>query len=65
MQTYWMETIVSPNGVLTVRGVPFRAGEKVQVIIVGHPRTAEKKRYFLREKPVRYDAPYPHVVTVR
>jgi len=32
MQTYWIETIISPNRVLTIRGVPFRAGEKVEVI---------------------------------
>ena len=62
MQTYWMETIISPNRVLTVRGVPFRAGEKVQVIIISPPRKWERKeRYPLRGKPIRYIAPFDSV----
>jgi hypothetical protein len=61
MQTYWMETVVPPNRELTVRGVPFRAGEKVQVIIIAHPRKWEKERYPLRAKPIRYVAPFDSV----
>ncbi len=62
MQTYWMETIISSNRVLTVRGVPFRAGEKVQVIIISPPRKREKKEpYPLRGKPIRYLAPFDGV----
>jgi hypothetical protein len=62
MQTYWMETVISPDRVLTVRGVPFRAGEKVQVIIISHTRESEKKgRYPLRGKAIRYAAPFDTV----
>ena len=62
MQTYWIETIVSPNRVLTLRGVPFRAGEKVEVIILSPPRKSERKeRYPLRGKPIRYLATFDSV----
>jgi len=61
MQTYWIETIISPNRVLTVRGVPFRAGEK-EVIILSPPRKRERKeRYPLRGKPIRCIAPFDSV----
>ena len=62
METYRIETIVSQNRVLTIRGVPFRAGEKVEVIILTHAKTREKtERYPLRGKPIRYTAPFDSV----
>jgi len=62
MQTYRIETVISPNRILTVRGVPFRAGEKVEVIILSHSRQEEpKERYPLRGKPIRYIAPFDSV----
>ena len=62
MQTYWMETVISQNRVLTIRGVPFRAGEKVEVIILSRPPVREgAERYPLRGQPVRYLAPFDGV----
>jgi len=62
MQTYRIETIISPNRVLTIPGVPFRAGEKVEIIIISQPRKREGlKRYPLRGKPIRYLAPFDSV----
>lgn len=62
MQTYRIETIISPNRVLTVRGIPFRAGEKVEVIILSPRRKWERKElYPLRGKPIRYIAPFDSV----
>ncbi|MCX7841172.1 MAG: hypothetical protein N2559_17175 [Anaerolineae bacterium] len=62
MQIYRIETIVSPDRVLTLRGVPFRAGEKVEIIVLSPPRKREKtKRYSLRGKPIRYLAPFDSV----
>jgi len=59
MQTYWMETIISQNRVLTIRGVPFRAGEKVEVIILSRPPLREgAERYPLRGQSVLYLAPF-------
>ena len=62
MQPYWIETVVSPNRVLTLRGVPFRAGEKVEVIILSRShKRANAKRYPLRGKRIRYTAPFDSV----
>ncbi|MBM3136425.1 MAG: hypothetical protein FJZ89_14325 [Chloroflexi bacterium] len=61
MQTYRIETIISPDRVLTIPGVPFRAGEKVEVIIISYPRRRRVKRYPLRGKPIRYLAPFDSV----
>ena len=62
MVTYRVETIVAPGGTITLKGVPFRAGEKVEVIILSRkPRRAEASRYPLRGKPVRYQAPFESV----
>lgn len=62
MQTYRIETIVSANRVLTIRGVPFSPGEKVEVIILSHPRRWEKgERYPLHGKPIRYIRPFDSV----
>jgi len=48
--------------ILTLRGVPFRAGERVQVIILSHcPEREGAKRYPLRGQPVRYTAPFDSV----
>ncbi len=62
MQPYWVETIISPNRVLTLRGVPFRAGEKVEVIVISHSQKRVKaKRYPLRGKRFRYINPFDSV----
>ena len=62
MQTYRIETTISQNRVLTIRGVPFRAGEKVEVIIFSYPRKRERAElYPLRGKPIRYLAPFDSV----
>lgn len=62
MQTYRVETIVSPNRMLTIRGVPFSPGEEVEVIILNHPRQVIKRqRYSLRGKPIQYTRPFDSV----
>ncbi len=62
MEAYRFETIVTQDGTLIVKGIPFRAGEKVEVIIFSHFRKPEDmKRYPLRGKPVRYLAPFESV----
>jgi|YNPNPStandDraft_1061719.scaffolds.fasta_scaffold14842_3 hypothetical protein len=62
MQTFRTEAVLSQDGILTVRGVPFRTGEKVEVIILRlHHRPVGVERYPLRGKPIRYLAPYESV----
>ena len=62
MQTYRIETIISKNRKLTIQGLPFRTGEKVEVIILSQPRKPDTpKSYSLRGQPVRYTAPFEPV----
>jgi hypothetical protein len=62
MQTYRIETIIPKNRILTIRGLPFRKGEKVEVIILSRPHGPEtSKGYALRGKPFRCSAPFDPV----
>ncbi len=62
MQVYRTETTVSPEGELVIRGVPFRPGEKVEVIVIQPRRHKETlDRYPLRGKPFRYERPFDSV----
>lgn len=59
MQTFRIETIVAKNRALTLRGLPFRSGEKVEVIIISRSvRATEIQPYSLRGKPVQYESPF-------
>jgi hypothetical protein len=62
MQTYRVETKVSRNRTLTIKGLPFQVGEKVEVIVRRRERERERRgRYPLRGKPMRYLDPYGSV----
>ncbi|MFQ5852248.1 MAG: hypothetical protein ACE5JU_16905 [Candidatus Binatia bacterium] len=62
MQTYRVETTVSNDGTLTIKGLPFRAGDKVEVIVRSREREREhRERYPLRGKPIRYISPFESV----
>ena len=59
MQIYRVETTIWKGGTLTIKGLPFKAGDKVEVVV----RSREQKRelsesYPLRGKPVRYADPF-------
>lgn len=59
MQMCRVETVISQNGILTIRSVPFRAGDKVEVIVLSRPHKREGgERYPLRGKPIHYTAPF-------
>lgn len=62
MEDYRVETMVSSDGSLTINDVPFRPGDKVQVIIRSQEtgKTPEI-RYSLRGKPIRYTDPFGSV----
>lgn len=60
MKAFRTETVLHQNGVLIVRGVPFCAGEKVEVIILSPP-LQRAGGYPLRGKPIRYIAPFDSV----
>ena len=62
MQTYRVETTISQNRVITLRGIPFSPGERVEVIILNYPRQSRgRQRYPLHGKPVRYSRPFDSV----
>lgn len=65
MQTYRTETVISENGVITIRGVPFRAGDMVEVIILGYSHKKDNgKHYPLRGKPIHYEATFDNVSSI-
>jgi hypothetical protein len=62
MQMYRVETTISNEGTLTIKGLPFQAGDKVEVIVCGHERKREgSERYPSRGKPIRYVDPFESV----
>jgi hypothetical protein len=62
MQDYRVETKVSSDGSLTIKGLPFQAGDRVAVIIRSRERQKEEVTcYPLRGKPIRYTDPFGRV----
>ncbi len=58
MNAHRVETTINQDGTLTLDGLPFRAGDEVEVIILERPaRRDGSNPYPLRGQPVRYDAP--------
>ena len=53
MQAHRAETTLSEDGVITLRDIPFRRGESVEVIVLPFPAVDESgSRYPLRGTPV-------------
>ena len=62
MGTYRVETTISSNGTLIIDGLPFQAGDKVEVVVYRRQREEESQgRYSLRDKPIRYADPFGSV----
>ncbi len=63
MNAHKVETVLTEDGTLTLRGLPFHAGDAVEVIIQTPQRQAALKTqigtnlYPLRGKVIRYDDP--------
>jgi hypothetical protein len=58
MQAHRAETTLSEDGVITLRGIPFRRGESVEVIVLPFPALASSgSRYPLRGTPVTLLSP--------
>ena len=58
MQAHRAETTVSEDGVITLRDIPFRRGESVEVIVLPFATPAASgSRYPLRGTPVTLVAP--------
>ncbi len=62
MQDYRVETRVSSDGSLILKGLPFPAGDKVEVIVRSREHEERKnKTYPLRGRPIRYTDPFGSV----
>ena len=58
MQAHRAETILSEDGVITLRNLPFSRGESVEVIVLPSPSAKETgPKYPLRGKSVKLIAP--------
>lgn len=61
MQAFRTETKLSQNGKLSLKGLPFRKGEQVEVIILAQTPAPARKQYPLRNKPVTDHQPFEGV----
>jgi hypothetical protein len=58
MTEYRVETVLKEDQRLVLDGLPFRAGDAVQVIIVERPTPpTDSNRYPLRGIPIHYEHP--------
>ncbi|NOX62262.1 MAG: hypothetical protein GXP42_10030 [Chloroflexi bacterium] len=62
MQVYRVETMVLDNRTLVIKGLPFEAGEEVEVIVRRREESKKRhQRYPLRGAPIRYEKPFESV----
>jgi hypothetical protein len=58
MNAYRIETAIAENGTLTLSGIPFHAGDAVEVIILERTmQVSSPNRYPLRGTPFQYINP--------
>jgi len=58
MQAHRIEAILAEDGVITLRDMPFRRGDSVEVIVLQFPGSSDPaSRYSLRGTPVRLVSP--------
>jgi subtilisin-like proprotein convertase family protein len=56
-----IETMVSGDGSVELKNVPFSPGEIVEVVVRSRETDAEKTLYPFRGKPIEYAAPFDSV----
>lgn len=62
MKSYRIHTTVSDDGTLIIKKLPFKAGDKVEVLVRGPQSKRENgQRYPLRGKPIQYVDPFESV----
>jgi hypothetical protein len=62
-QTYHTKTKVTKDGKLSIKGLPFQAGETVEVTVRRGKKLSHAVKYPLRGKPVIYRQPFKGVAT--
>lgn len=60
MEAHRTKAVVGKNGSVVVRGIPFREGEPVEIIVLSRERSdvRQKDRYPLRGSVSRYEQPF-------
>ncbi len=62
MEAYKTDAVVEKDGTVTIRNLPFRKGEKLEVVLRQRATPVEGMgAYALRGEPVRYVDPYDSV----
>jgi hypothetical protein len=61
IQVYRTETTISQDGKLSIKGLPFRKGDAVEVIVLTQKQKQLSRNYPLRGKPVKYHEPFDSV----
>ena len=56
--TFRTKTLVTKGGKLSIKGLPFRAGESVEVTVRRGKKSTRAGKYPLRGKPVVYRDPF-------
>lgn len=62
-QTYRTKTKVKEDGKLSIKGLPFQAGETVEVTVRREKKSTRAVKYPLRGKPIIYRQPFKGVAT--
>ena len=63
MNMHRIETTLQKDGTLTLDGLPFHAGETVEVIVLPKATPRNIGAYLLRGTPVTYTAPFEPVAS--
>jgi hypothetical protein len=70
MNAHKVEVTLTQNSTLVLEGLPFQAGDAVEIIILERPKTtatttysSESNSYPLRGKVIRYDDPFEPAVS--
>ncbi len=61
MQAYRIETKISQDGKLSIKGLPFRKGDAVEVIVLSQKKVNSNHLYPLQGKPLEYHKPFESV----
>ncbi|HXM36243.1 MAG TPA: hypothetical protein VN920_13710 [Pyrinomonadaceae bacterium] len=54
MSAHHIEITLSQDGKLTLDELPFRAGDRVEIIILAHQSKSNGREYALRGQPIKY-----------
>ena len=60
-QTFHTKTLITKGGKISIKGLPFRAGESVEVIVRRGKKSTRAGKYPLRGKPMIYRDPFKGV----